>query len=149
MLLSTRTGYQSRGSFQIDRSTWNWSKEFHGSCEIETRHAIGPWIPIYTEQNRGEWKTLSLSGSSTWVWCVPWLDECEAHDCGCGVLWSRLSPAGAGGFITGFSSFTGVGGASFRGGILSFIASRPFASANEVILWLGEKPCRAANNGSE
>lgn len=54
----------------------------------------------------------------------------------------------AGGFITGFSSVTGVGGASFLGGILSFIASRPFASANEVILWFGEKPWRAVNNNS-
>lgn len=35
------------------------------------------------------------------------------------------------------------GGVSLRGGILSFIASRPLASANEVILWLGEKPCSA------
>jgi len=35
------------------------------------------------------------------------------------------------------------GGVSLRGGILSLIASRPFASANEVILWLGEKPCSA------
>lgn len=34
----------------------------------------------------------------------------------------------------GFSSFTGVGGASFLGGILSFMASKPLASANEVIL---------------
>lgn len=56
-----------------------------------------------------------------------------------------------------FSSVTGVvddaatlegehwleGGVSLRGGILSLIASRPFASANEVILWLGEKPCSA------
>lgn len=41
-----------------------------------------------------------------------------------------------------FSS-DGVGGASLRGGMRSFIASRPFASANDVILWLGEKPCRA------
>lgn len=31
-------------------------------------------------------------------------------------------------------SSLGVGGASFRGGILSFIASKPFASANERIL---------------
>lgn len=35
------------------------------------------------------------------------------------------------------------GGVSLRGGILSLIASRPFASANEVILWLGEKPWSA------
>jgi hypothetical protein len=45
--------------------------------------------------------------------------------------------------VVGFSSLTGVGGASFRGGILSFIASRPFASAKDVILWFGEKPCSA------
>jgi len=50
------------------------------------------------------------------------------------MLWSRLSPAGGGGFATDFSSFAGVGGASFLGGILSFIASKPLASANEVIL---------------
>lgn len=43
----------------------------------------------------------------------------------------------------GFSSDTGVGGASLRGGILSLIASRPLASANDVILWFGENPCRA------
>uniref|UniRef100_A0A182QEW1 Uncharacterized protein n=1 Tax=Anopheles farauti TaxID=69004 RepID=A0A182QEW1_9DIPT len=42
----------------------------------------------------------------------------------------------------GFSSL-GVGVVSRRGGIRSLIASSPFASANEVILWLGEKPCRA------
>uniref|UniRef100_A0A182J1E9 Uncharacterized protein n=1 Tax=Anopheles atroparvus TaxID=41427 RepID=A0A182J1E9_ANOAO len=42
----------------------------------------------------------------------------------------------------GFSSL-GVGVVSRRGGIRSLIASRPFASANEVILWLGEKPCSA------
>jgi len=62
------------------------------------------------------------------------VDECGAHDCGCGMLWSRLSPAGGGGFATDFSSFAGVGGASFLGGILSFMASKPLASANEVIL---------------
>ena len=39
----------------------------------------------------------------------------------------------------------GGGGASFLGGILSFMASRPLASANEVILWLGEKPAIAEN----
>lgn len=62
----------------------------------------------------------------------PRLDE--AHDCCCGPLWSRLSPASAGKFSTGLSSMAGVGGASLRGGILSFIASSPLASANEVIL---------------
>lgn len=41
-----------------------------------------------------------------------------------------------------FSSL-GVNGASFLGGILSLIASNPFASANDVILWLGENPCKA------
>lgn len=41
------------------------------------------------------------------------------------------------------SSPLGVGGASLRGGIRSLIASSPFASANERILWFGEKPCRA------
>lgn len=45
--------------------------------------------------------------------------------------------------VPGWSSLTGVGGASFRGGIRSFIASRPFASANDVILWFGEKPWSA------
>lgn len=45
---------------------------------------------------------------------------------------------------TGLSS-DGVGVASLRGGIRSLIASKPFASANDVILWFGEKPCRAAN----
>lgn len=40
-------------------------------------------------------------------------------------------------------SSLGVGGASFRGGIRSLMASRPFASANEAILWLGENPCNA------
>lgn len=72
------------------------------------------------------------------------LDAYETHEWGWGVHGSRLSAvAVAGGFITGFSSFTGVGGASFRGGILSFIASSPFASANDVILWFGEKPWSA------
>lgn len=41
-----------------------------------------------------------------------------------------------------FSSL-GVGVVSRLGGIRSLIASRPLASANDVILWLGEKPCRA------
>ncbi len=44
--------------------------------------------------------------------------------------------------LAGFSS-KGEGGASFRGGIRSLIASKPLASANDVILWLGEKPWRA------
>lgn len=35
------------------------------------------------------------------------------------------------------------GGVSLRGGIRSLIASRPLASANDVILWLGENPCSA------
>ena len=39
----------------------------------------------------------------------------------------------------------GMGGASFLGGIRSFIASKPLASANDVILWLGEKPAIAEN----
>jgi len=43
------------------------------------------------------------------------------------------------------SSPPGVGGASFLGGILSLMASSPFASANDVILWFGEKPCRAVD----
>ena len=37
-------------------------------------------------------------------------------------------------------------GASLRGGIRSLIASRPLASSNEVILWLGENPCRASRS---
>lgn len=41
-----------------------------------------------------------------------------------------------------FSSL-GVGVVSRLGGIRSLIASRPLASANDVILWLGEKPCKA------
>lgn len=41
-----------------------------------------------------------------------------------------------------FSSL-GVGVVSRLGGIRSLIASSPLASANDVILWLGEKPCRA------
>lgn len=45
-----------------------------------------------------------------------------------------------------FSSDTGDGGTSFRGGILSLIASRPLASANDVILWLGENPWSAVKN---
>lgn len=40
-------------------------------------------------------------------------------------------------------SSDGVGGASLRGGMRSLIASRPFASANDVILWFGENPCNA------
>lgn len=40
-------------------------------------------------------------------------------------------------------SSLGVVGTSFRGGIRSLIASNPLASAKDVILWLGEKPCRA------
>lgn len=36
------------------------------------------------------------------------------------------------------------GGPSLRGGMRSLIASRPFASSNDVILWVGEKPCSAA-----
>lgn len=43
----------------------------------------------------------------------------------------------------GFSSEAGEEGASLRGGIRSLIASSPLASANDVILWLGENPCRA------
>lgn len=35
------------------------------------------------------------------------------------------------------------GGPSLRGGMRSLIASSPFASSNDVILWVGEKPCRA------
>jgi len=38
------------------------------------------------------------------------------------------------------------GGVSLRGGIRSLIASRPLASANEVILWLGENPCNATRD---
>lgn len=74
----------------------------------------------------------------------------ETHECGWGVQCSRFSPVvvvvvvvDVGGLITGFSSLTGVGGASCLGGILSLIASSPFASANDVILWFGEKPWRA------
>lgn len=75
------------------------------------------------------------------------LDAYETHEWGWGVLCSRFSGVvAAGGFITGFSSFTGVGGASFRGGILSFMASSPFASANDVILWFGEKPWSAKSH---
>ena len=37
----------------------------------------------------------------------------------------------------------GGGGASFRGGIRSFILSRPLASSKLAILWLGEKPANA------
>lgn len=76
------------------------------------------------------------------------LNVYETHEWDCGVVFvSLLAPVVAvvvvGVLITGFSSLTGVGGASFLGGILSLIASRPFASANDVILWFGEKPCRA------
>ena len=38
----------------------------------------------------------------------------------------------------------GGGASSLRGGMRSLMASRPLASSNEVILWVGEKPCRAA-----
>lgn len=120
----------------------HWQRDHAGT---ENSDLIGANIEIEKERKFASF--LPCSESSTWVWCVPWLDECEAHDCGCGVHGSRFSGK-AGGFITGFSSVTGVGGASFLGGILSFIASRPFASANEVILWFGEKPWRAVNNNS-
>lgn len=43
----------------------------------------------------------------------------------------------------GRSSDAGDGGASFLGGMRSLIASRPLASANDVILWFGENPCKA------
>jgi hypothetical protein len=43
-------------------------------------------------------------------------------------------------------SSEGVGGASLRGGIRSLMASKPLASANEAILWLGEKPWSAVGN---
>lgn len=58
-----------------------------------------------------------------------------AHECAldCVWLWS-----------CGVSS-AGDGGASFRGGMRSLIASKPLASAKLVILWFGENPCNAAN----
>jgi len=37
----------------------------------------------------------------------------------------------------------GGGASSLRGGMRSLMASRPLASSNEVILWVGEKPWRA------
>lgn len=43
----------------------------------------------------------------------------------------------------------GGGGASLRGGILSFIASKPFASSKDVILWFGENPAIAKTNQNE
>lgn len=57
---------------------------------------------------------------------------------------------GDGGMLT-LSSVVGVSagdvdallGASLRGGIRSFMASRPLASANELILWFGENPATA------
>ena len=49
------------------------------------------------------------------------------------------SSAAAGDDATG----CGMAGASFLGGMRSFMASRPLASAN-VILWFGEKPAMAA-----
>ena len=36
------------------------------------------------------------------------------------------------------------GGASLRGGIRSFMASKPLASSNDLIWWVGENPCKAA-----
>lgn len=51
------------------------------------------------------------------------------------------SSAAAGDDATG----CGMAGASFRGGMRSFMASNPLASANDVILWFGEKPAIAAN----
>lgn len=38
----------------------------------------------------------------------------------------------------------GGAGASFLGGIRSFMASSPLASSKDVILWFGEKPAIAA-----
>lgn len=58
------------------------------------------------------------------------------------LVWLPCCVGDASGFL---SSPPGVGGASFLGGILSLMASSPFASANDVILWFGEKPCSAEN----
>lgn len=41
---------------------------------------------------------------------------------------------------------SGVGGASFRGGMRSFILSSPFASSKLAILWFGENPASAKIN---
>lgn len=58
------------------------------------------------------------------------------------MVFSALTGSAFVGVVTVFSS-DGVGGASLRGGMRSLMASRPFASANDVILWFGEKPCKA------
>ena len=78
------------------------------------------------------------------VHCVTWYLR-TAHEWALVLVWELLFwlPCCVGD-TTGFlSSPPGVGGASFLGGILSLMASSPFASANDVILWFGEKPCRA------
>ena len=80
-----------------------------------------------------------------------------AHEC---VAGAEEEVVLAGGSVLTLSSVVGVtageapddeevGAASFLGGIRSLAASRPLASANELILWLGEKPATAAKQREE
>lgn len=66
----------------------------------------------------------------------------SVHECALAGVGAEAE-VGEGADGGGFSSDAGVGGASFRGGMRSLIASNPFASANDVILWLGENPWSA------
>jgi hypothetical protein len=80
------------------------------------------------------------------VHCVTWYLR-TAHEWALVLVWELLFwlPCCVVDTTDFLSSAPGVGGASFLGGILSLMASSPFASANDVILWFGEKPCRAVN----
>jgi hypothetical protein len=105
--------------------------------------------PVYNDkelQNEMAKSNCMVDEAYLMVHCVTWYLR-TAHEWALVLVWELLVwlPCCVGD-TTGFlSSPPGVGGASFLGGILSLIASSPFASANDVILWFGEKPCRAEN----
>lgn len=88
----------------------------------------------------------TIQGAYLMVHCVTWYLR-TAHEWALVLVWELLVwlPCCVGDTTDFLSSPPGVGGASFLGGILSLMASSPFASANDVILWFGEKPCRAAD----
>ena len=108
----------------------------------------------YAEKHRvtNNWKikkqmfTIMAQEAYLKVHCVTWYLR-TAHEWALVLVWELLFwlPCCDGDTTDFLSSPPGVGGASFLGGILSLMASSPFASANDVILWFGEKPCRAVD----
>ena len=112
-----------------------------------------PWPPVGTCELLFEWLlTLLLPAPPPPPPPPPLLLTLTLGTCELALASAATAAAAAaiglwaedGDTLEGLDDAWSGGGASLRGGIRSLMASNPLASSNDVILWVGENPCKAA-----